>query len=487
MAGAGAEDLVQWLEAKVAEQTVEWRETFDAMPAAVLILDEERLVKRANAAAARLFHRSPQALEGISFATLVPSQFNQFGEPSPPGNPRSGGYTLAAPWPDGQWHLLNLNSVADGRRFLWMAQDISQEKRSEISALNRKQELSILFDLAELLNHAIHKHALLQQALNYLLPRLADLWGGKVERRGGVFLLDAAAGILHLAVNVGLPVEFVTAEAKIPLGHCLCGIAAAKRRVMTVSGTRRAQAKGYPACICESPGDYAQSIIPLLGEKTVEGVLFLYFRAGHRFNAEEKDFLSSLGRLLGMAVYNSRLREELKLRASQDELTGLKNRNEFQRLLEEEVKRALRYKRPLSLLMLDIDHFKRVNDTYGHPQGDLVLRTIGEALRESRRASDIAARYGGEEFTVLLPEVGLKAGVRAAERLRRTVGERPVHLTKETITVTVSVGVSTLGGPVSDAASLVEAADKMLYVAKASGRNRVEATGPFKSEGSTAV
>ncbi len=478
-------DLVQWLETKVAAQTAEWRETFDAMPAAVLILDEERRIKKANAAATRLFKRSPKTLEGIPWQTVVPPQVCNLDDLSLQTG--KGNHTVTAQWPDGRWHLLSLNAVADGRRFLWMAQDISKEKQSEMSALTRKQELSILFDMAELLNHAKHKQPLLQQALNYLLPKLAGLWGGKVERRGGVFLLDGAAGVLRLMVNIGLPVDLVAKESEIPLGHCLCGIAAAKRKVITISGTRRAQATGYPPCICESSGDYAQVIIPLLGEKGVEGVLFLYFQAGHRFAAEEKDFLRSVGHVLGMAVYNTRLREELQAKANQDGLTGLNNHNEFQRRLQEEVKRVVRYNRPLSLLMLDIDHFKRVNDTYGHPQGDLVLKTVGEVLRESRRGSDVAARYGGEEFAVLLPEVGLNAAITAAERLRQTVAKRLIPLGEKTISVTVSIGVGTLGGPVTDAVALVGAADKALYAAKAAGRNRVEATGLVKLEDPTAV
>lgn len=169
-----------------------------------------------------------------------------------------------------------------------------------------------------------------------------------------------------------------------------------------------------------------------------------------------------------------RYEEELVALASFDGLTSLLNHREFQIRLQQEVERSIRYKRPLSLLLVDVDHFKRINDTYGHLAGDTVLKTIGQILGEVCRKCDVAARYGGEEFSLLLPEVEVAQAVRVAERLRQSVEGHRYFVNDEPFSVTVSIGVSDLNKVINDGSALIESADKALYVAKGNGRNRVE-------------
>jgi diguanylate cyclase (GGDEF)-like protein/PAS domain S-box-containing protein len=168
------------------------------------------------------------------------------------------------------------------------------------------------------------------------------------------------------------------------------------------------------------------------------------------------------------------LEEQLADLATHDDLTGLYNRRELERLMEEEMQRARRYQRPLSLYMLDVDLFKQVNDTYGHGIGDEILRQLAERIRQGIRTSDIATRYGGEEFIVILPETPRDEGVAAAQRLREAVAAKPFLLPDgRELEIRVSIGVACGYGEALDSQGLIKAADTALYRAKESGRNRV--------------
>ena len=160
--------------------------------------------------------------------------------------------------------------------------------------------------------------------------------------------------------------------------------------------------------------------------------------------------------------------------ASTDGLTQVYNHRTFQERLGQEIARANRYSRPLSLLMIDVDHFKLYNDTYGHPQGDIVLQDLARLLQEMSRTSDTVARYGGEEFAIILPETDSVSAQKIGERLREQV-ERYAFPGKEHMpggTLTVSIGVATYASIYSKD-DLLQAADMALYTAKRAGRNRV--------------
>lgn len=158
-----------------------------------------------------------------------------------------------------------------------------------------------------------------------------------------------------------------------------------------------------------------------------------------------------------------------------DALTGISNRRNFDSLLQQELARTRRYDTRLSCIMFDIDHFKKVNDNYGHLLGDEVLKMIGEVLRNELRSHDIYARYGGEEFVVLLPETGIEAARKVAEKLRNAIASQTVRHNKHSVNVTVSLGVAEYNPEKMTAATeMVEAADKALYEAKDAGRNRTK-------------
>lgn len=165
---------------------------------------------------------------------------------------------------------------------------------------------------------------------------------------------------------------------------------------------------------------------------------------------------------------NSRKIHLLEL-AYGDILTGLYNRRYFDKVLASEIKRAGRYKRVLTMIILDIDHFKKFNDTYGHQKGDSVLRTVGAILKENSRSSDIICRYGGEEIAIILPEQDIKQGLATAEKLRTVLASEAKEI--ENVEITASFGVSSTGGKPSTCEELIKKSDEALYLAKRSGRN----------------
>jgi diguanylate cyclase (GGDEF)-like protein len=202
-------------------------------------------------------------------------------------------------------------------------------------------------------------------------------------------------------------------------------------------------------------------------------------RRGEPFTAAERDVFLYLVGQVSSSIENIALHELVSEQAVTDELTGLSNNRRFRELMSKEAARAERFGHELSLIMLDIDDFKQVNDTYGHLQGDEVLRMIGRVLHLESRGVDEPARYGGEEFAVALPETGLDGALELAERIRVRIEAEPIPRTGRSgsIKVTASVGVASMRVSADGADALIAAADAALYEAKRAGKNRV-AGGP---------
>jgi two-component system cell cycle response regulator len=156
-----------------------------------------------------------------------------------------------------------------------------------------------------------------------------------------------------------------------------------------------------------------------------------------------------------------------------DGLTGAHNKRYFVEFLEREIARCSRYRRPLSLLMFDIDHFKKINDTHGHLTGDFVLKEMSRRLLGRIRKEELLARYGGEEFATVLPETGHEGAMYFGEQIRQMVGNEPFDYEGDSFNVTISVGIYTLNGESMDTLAFIKRADENLYRAKRDGRNRV--------------
>ena len=212
--------------------------------------------------------------------------------------------------------------------------------------------------------------------------------------------------------------------------------------------------------------------LPLIAEEQVIGTLWMW---GEHLDQDDLPAASVFASQVAVALENARLYIRVQRLAITDEVTGLYNRRGLFELGRREVERAARFNRPLCAMMIDIDHFKQVNDIYGHPVGDRVLRCLADCLRMNVRDIDIVGRYGGEEFLILLPENDLPAARLVGERLRRAVAELSIANKLGEICITISVGVATAYPETKDLTALIEHADQAMYFAKQSGRNRVAA------------
>ena len=197
-------------------------------------------------------------------------------------------------------------------------------------------------------------------------------------------------------------------------------------------------------------------------------------RRDRPFSVAERELFHYLAEQAAVSIENVGLHETVERQAVTDELTGLFNRRRFQEAMATEVERSKRFGQPVGLVLLDLDDFKAVNDTYGHQQGDLVLREVARVLRETSREIDEPARYGGEELAVVLPGTDLEGAYNLAERVRAGIEELALPLLdgEGTLAVTASFGVATLPGSADDMRDLVAAADEALYRAKRAGKNR---------------
>jgi diguanylate cyclase (GGDEF)-like protein len=188
---------------------------------------------------------------------------------------------------------------------------------------------------------------------------------------------------------------------------------------------------------------------------------------------EQRDLIQMFANEVTIAIENARLFEEIKDMAIKDGLTDIYNRRHFYDLAKIEFARAKRYRTPLSILMLDIDHFKAVNDQYGHPFGDLVLKQVAKLCLDSIREMDIFGRYGGEEFVFALPGADQSEAEIIAERIRATISDFNFHDKTFQINITVSIGIGSLDESMNSFEDLLQSSDKVLYLAKQSGRNCV--------------
>ncbi|OFW55938.1 MAG: hypothetical protein A2W01_05700 [Candidatus Solincola sediminis] len=213
--------------------------------------------------------------------------------------------------------------------------------------------------------------------------------------------------------------------------------------------------------------------VPVRSGKNTYGILHMASDARNAFDDDDATLANAIGEQIGMAVESARLFEEINRLAITDGLTGLYNVRHLKRVLGEEVRRSLRYSRPLSFIMLDIDYFKVYNDNNGHPRGDDLLRILAGLLRQNTRDVDTVFRYGGEEFSVIIPEVCKQEAFSMADRIRRVIQDYAFSLEdgQPGGNLTVSMGVANLPADAVDSAELIEKADRALYRAKQMGRN----------------
>ncbi len=328
----------------------------------------------------------------------------------------------------------------------------------------RHAELEILYQTVRDLSSTLAVHEVIERLLDRILRHLdAEI--------GSVLLLHD--GRLRIVHSRGLP-EQVVAETQISRSEGISGHVLASDRSLLVANIeaderfRRRNHERY----------YTNSFIsaPLTFDGETRGVLNVNNKANRMvFHSDDLRLLEAIAGHAAAALHNAHRFEQMLNRAQRDALTGLLNHGRFWSGLEEEVKRSQRYERPVSVIMIDIDHFKRYNDRHGHIEGDAALIAVAKSIAASARTHDVVARYGGEEFAVILPETGAAGAEIFAEKIRNTI-ESADFGEKCASELTISAGVSTFPEDGRESAELFRRADDRLYLAKAAGRNRVACT-----------
>ena len=342
------------------------------------------------------------------------------------------------------------------------------EQEKQISVLHKSlHNLSILYNISQAVNFIDDLKGLIQVILGRALETID-------AEKGSLMLYDMTDNTLQVKVVYGLKdpkVEFdinngVIECSKLKVNEGIAGkVFAEKKAIITNLGQNDPRFKqanimnNISSMIC----------VPLIAKGEAIGVINITNKKNNKlFNKQDLEFIEALSNQAAIAIDNAKLYEL----ATKDGLTKLYIHRHFRTLLEAEITRASRYKHVMSLLMMDIDNFKHVNDTYGHLVGDRVLKEIAVTIKNTCRNIDVPARYGGEEFTVILPETAAKDATIIAERLRKNIAKIEVPIDdKVTLKTTISIGISEFPSSATDAEELISTADQALYKAKNDGKN----------------
>lgn len=343
-----------------------------------------------------------------------------------------------------------------------------QERAYKDALVVKNKHLTLLYDMARILSDAVNSEDIYQEILGFV--------GCMMDYDELVLMLyDSKSRELKITATYGIAEPQELIGMTFSVGEGVTGAAIAKRAPIYVPNTQHDTRYLYYKG--QKPEDVSLMAVPLLGpaEDTVIGALNVSRSPDEPFENEEQETLQAVSHLISLAIRNARLYRKMRELSVRDELTGLYNRRYGQETLTRELMRARRFQRDLGVLMIDIDHFKKFNDRYGHPMGDLMLKEFANLLEASVRDVDLVTRWGGEEFLLILPNTDLSGANTAAEKIRRNVKQHRFESLQapQASLFTVSIGVAAFPEIESGIEALIEGADKALYAAKTAGRNRV--------------
>ncbi|MEE9207706.1 MAG: diguanylate cyclase [Gemmatimonadota bacterium] len=292
-----------------------------------------------------------------------------------------------------------------------------------------------------------------------------------LEGHAAILLLDEELSVLRFEAGPGYSSEVKYID--IPLGNGVTGSCAATGEVVVVNDVTELKNDEY---IVGVPGARSEIAVPMEVDGKLIGVLNAESPRAHAFSDMHVQTMTLIARQAAGIIRAARLQQETRRLAITDGLTGLYNRRHFSQQLEANISRAVRYDERFALILIDVDHFKSVNDRFGHLAGDLALQRIADVLTEALRDSDLTARIGGEEFAILLMRTDQTLATEIAERLRKRIEEVVVVQERghEDFNLSASIGLAFFPDDGLDLKSLMRAADRALYRAKRLGRNRVE-------------
>ncbi len=351
--------------------------------------------------------------------------------------------------------------------------DITEEKAREAALKEQKEALEMKNLGLNVLNQttaSITQTIDLEEMLTQSLAAIMGIELFALQTKGGVLLLEGDK--LELAYCVGASPGFIEAHRDITVNDCLCGLAIRSREVVISTNSHEDE---YHTISYDGMQPHGHVIVPLVNTGETVGALYLYVPVNAEVSKDNIDLLKIIGHQLAVAIDNSRHYEKAKFLSLHDALTGLANRKQMKLELGRNLARAHRTGSPFSVIMMDLDHFKNFNDSFGHDSGDKLLVAIANIIRRETREMDLAVRYGGEEFFAVLPDTGEDEALEVAERIRNETAAHDFETGGDppTAPMTISLGVATFDRDLADEGLLVVRADTALYQAKQDGRNCV--------------
>lgn len=365
------------------------------------------------------------------------------------------------------------NRTKDGKpkQILGTATDITERKQMEEQLQRANQELQNSVDKLEVRNSEMK---LLRKMSDFLQACLTveEAYGAIADLlkplfpdcSGGFFTLNSASSLVEAVATWGDQLHSETLFNPLDCWSLRGGIFYAAEHTL-------------PSLFCQhvhkNPAPAETLCVPMMAQGETLGLLYLNSPHPGEFSESKHQLARTVSEHLSLALANLKLRETLHNQSIRDPLTGLFNRRYMEESLQRELHRADRNNSALGIIMIDVDHFKRFNDTWGHEAGDLVLRELSRFLQQSIRPSDIACRYGGEELTLIFPEMSLEETYKRAEEIRQGVKELKLRYHESSLgAITISLGVASFPQHGRNSDSLIQLADAALYRAKAEGRDR---------------
>jgi len=348
-------------------------------------------------------------------------------------------------------------------KFVWDL--IEQRKKVRKVIENRLHEHKSLYDLGLKLTQS----SKLQEVYKVIVDKALDLTESPA---GSLVIYDEASDEMYFGAAKGFSEHFIKDQVWRLRKGGLTELIFNSEGPVIVSDAADNKSLNNPLFLKEKIKSLVA--VPLKAEGKIQGILYVDDFKVRQFKQGDLSILTLLGNMAALAIQKAKLLESTKQMAITDELTHLYNLRHFLDRLDDEITRADRYDRPLSLAMIDIDYFKQYNDTFGHQSGNKLLKKVALILEEESRKGDIVARYGGEEFCIVMPEANSQKAIKFAERVRKNI-EKVLCKSGIKDGVTISIGVASYPKDSTGSSALLEKADEALYQAKSDGRNCVRA------------